>query len=44
VHALADRIVVLRRGHVVANVKKEDSTIEDIVAWITGAAQAVARG
>jgi ABC-type sugar transport system ATPase subunit len=42
VHALADRIVVLRRGHVVANVKKEDSTIEDIVAWITGAAQAVA--
>jgi simple sugar transport system ATP-binding protein len=38
VHALCDRIVVLYRGHVIAELQKADVTIEDIVMWITGAA------
>lgn len=38
VHQLCDRIVVLLRGRVVADLRKEDTTVQDIVMWITGAA------
>ena len=34
---LADRIVVFRRGRIVANLQKQDTSGEDIVAYITGA-------
>ena len=34
---LADRIVVFRRGRVVANLKKEATSGQDVVAYITGA-------
>jgi hypothetical protein len=30
--------VVLLRGRVVANLRKEEITVQDIVMWITGAA------
>ena len=40
VHELCDRIVVLLRGRVVANLRREDIDIQDIVMWITGAALA----
>jgi ABC-type sugar transport system ATPase subunit len=35
---LCDRIVVLLRGHLVANLRTSESTVEDVVRWITGAA------
>lgn len=38
VHALCDRIVVLYRGRVIADLKASEVSIEDIVMWITGAA------
>ncbi len=34
---LADRIVVFRRGRIVANLRKEQTSGEDIVSYITGA-------
>jgi len=34
---LADRIVVFRRGRIVANLQKKDTSGEDIVSYITGA-------
>ena len=34
---LVDRIVVFRRGRIVANLRKEDTDGSDIVAYITGA-------
>lgn len=34
---LVDRIVVFRRGRIVANLRKEDTSGEDVVAYITGA-------
>lgn len=34
---LADRIVVFRRGRIVANLRKEDTSGEDVVSYITGA-------
>lgn len=34
---LADRIVVFRRGRIVANLRKEETSGQDIVAYITGA-------
>jgi fructose transport system ATP-binding protein len=34
---LVDRIVVFRRGRIVANLNKEESSARDIVAYITGA-------
>lgn len=34
---LVDRIVVFRRGRIVANLKKEDTDGQDVVAYITGA-------
>ena len=34
---VADRIVVLRRGRMVADVTPRDTTHEEIIAWITGA-------
>ncbi len=37
VFELADRIVVFRRGRIVANLKKSETNSEDIVAYITGA-------
>jgi ABC-type sugar transport system ATPase subunit len=40
VHELCDRIVVLLRGRVVANLRRQDVDIQDIVMWITGAALA----
>jgi fructose transport system ATP-binding protein len=36
---LADRIVVFRRGRIVANLRKEETSGEDVVAYITGAKQ-----
>jgi fructose transport system ATP-binding protein len=33
---LVDRIVVFRRGRIVANLKKEDTDGQDVVAYITG--------
>lgn len=42
VHQLCDRIVVLLRGRTVANLRTEDTTVEDIVMWITGAAAELA--
>ena len=38
VHQLCDRILVLLRGSLVAELHRRDSTVEDIVMWITGAA------
>jgi len=38
VHALCDRILVLYRGEIIANLTKSDVTVQDIVMWITGAA------
>jgi fructose transport system ATP-binding protein len=37
VFELADRIVVFRRGRIVANLQKKDTSGEDIVSYITGA-------
>lgn len=34
---LVDRIIVFRRGRIVANLKKEDTDGQDVVAYITGA-------
>lgn len=34
---LVDRIIVFRRGRIVANLRKEDTDGQDIVAYITGA-------
>lgn len=34
---LVDRIVVFRRGRIVANLRKEETSGEDVVAYITGA-------
>jgi len=34
---LVDRIVVFRRGKIVANLRKEETSGEDVVAYITGA-------
>ena len=34
---LCDRIVVFRRGRIVANLKKEETDGQDVVAYITGA-------
>jgi len=34
---LVDRIVVFRRGRIVANLNKDDTNPEDVVAYITGA-------
>ena len=38
VHALCDRIVVLLRGRVVADLRRDETDVQDIVMWITGAA------
>jgi simple sugar transport system ATP-binding protein len=38
IHALCDRIIVLYRGEVIADLTKADVTVQDIVMWITGAA------
>jgi simple sugar transport system ATP-binding protein len=35
---LCDRIVVLLRGHMVADLDTRTTTVEDVVRWITGAA------
>jgi ABC-type sugar transport system ATPase subunit len=35
---LCDRIVVLLRGHLVADLDVQNTTVEDVVRWITGAA------
>ena len=34
---LVDRIVVFRRGRIVANLRKSETTGEEVVAYITGA-------
>ena len=34
---LVDRVVVFRRGRIVANLVKQDTNPEDVVAYITGA-------
>jgi len=34
---LVDRIVVFRRGRVVANLKRDETDGQDVVAYITGA-------
>ena len=38
VHALSDRVVVLLHGRMVANLRTQDITVEEIVRWITGVA------
>ena len=38
VHQLCDRILVLLRGHMVADLRRGETSVEDIVMWITGAA------
>lgn len=38
VYRLCQRIVVLFQGEVVANLQREETTVDDIVSWITGAA------
>ncbi len=38
VHEICDRIVVLLHGRVVADLKKEEVGIEEVVLWITGVA------
>jgi simple sugar transport system ATP-binding protein len=38
VHEICDRIVVLLHGRAVADLKKEEADIEEVVMWITGAA------
>jgi ABC-type sugar transport system ATPase subunit len=38
VHEICDRIVVLLHGRVVADLKRNEVDIEDVVMWITGAA------
>jgi ABC-type sugar transport system ATPase subunit len=43
VHAICDRVVVLWHGRTVAELRPQDTSIEDIVTWITGAALAGAR-
>ena len=42
VHELCNRVVVLRRGRVVANLRREEATVEEMVMWITGAAEHIA--
>ncbi|MDB9944358.1 sugar ABC transporter ATP-binding protein, partial [Octadecabacter sp.] len=37
VFELVDRIIVFRRGRIVANLRKEDTNGEDVVSYITGA-------
>ena len=34
---LVDRIVVFRRGYLIANLRKEETTSEEVIAYITGA-------
>jgi simple sugar transport system ATP-binding protein len=38
VYRLCKRIVVLFQGEVVANLRRDESSVDDIVSWITGAA------
>ena len=38
VHDICDRIVVLLHGRVVADLKKDEADVEEVVMWITGAA------
>ena len=38
VHEICDRVVVLFRGRVVADLRTQSVSIEDVVMWITGAA------
>jgi len=40
VHKLCDRILVLLRGRMVADLRRDEVSVEDIVMWITGAALA----
>jgi simple sugar transport system ATP-binding protein len=40
VHELCDRILVMLRGRMVADLRREEVAVEDIVMWITGAALA----
>ncbi|MBV9672152.1 MAG: sugar ABC transporter ATP-binding protein [Verrucomicrobia bacterium] len=39
VFEVADRIVVLRKGRKIADCKRTDTNIEEVVSWITGAKQ-----
>ncbi len=41
VYRLCKRVVVLFQGEVVANLNRDESTLDDIVSWITGAALGV---
>jgi simple sugar transport system ATP-binding protein len=38
VHDICDRIVVLFHGRVVADLRKDEADIEEVVMWITGVA------
>ncbi len=38
VHKLAHRVVVLFQGQVVANLRSDESSVDEVVSWITGAA------
>lgn len=38
VHELCDRVLVLRHGETVADLRPAEHSVEDIISWITGAA------
>jgi ABC-type sugar transport system ATPase subunit len=40
IHALCDRVVVLFQGRVVADLRPNECSVEEIVSWITGASLA----
>jgi ABC-type sugar transport system ATPase subunit len=40
IHSICDRVVVLYHGRAVANLSKDETDVEEIVRWITGAALA----
>jgi ABC-type sugar transport system ATPase subunit len=41
VYRIADKVVVLRQGRHAATLQKGETTLEEIVAYITGAKEAV---
>lgn len=40
VHEVCDRVLVMRRGRVATTLEKSQTTVEEVVAWITGAKSA----
>jgi ABC-type sugar transport system ATPase subunit len=44
IHRLADRVWVLRRGHMLDHCRTSDTNMEEIVSLITGASTKFAKG